>query len=288
MEQYILINAEYNLIVCLACRRTLTPDAGVIRHLRKHQVNGADLQEIKDFLNKINAPEKKANLHWTSVPHTSAGSRYAKFEIQLWMSGGCARYWTVGSQGLDAARDTDGDAGRKDKGAVWIYFWKTRTNGCGRATSNGGGQNRRNKALIMTIVSPRSWGKDRAVIAAATEWIRAKTIEGSMRQKQEEDADEKAQLIALCESVKRQVRVCLPRVYAVPSPVLQRLHGIEVDKSHSIPFRMNEYTGKLQKTALCGSDTSASAGAGFDSGGTKRRTGWGCSSRTSNGACYAT
>jgi hypothetical protein len=90
-------------------------------------------------------------------------------------------------------------------------------------------------------------GKDRAVIAATTEWIRAKAIDGSTRQGREEDADEKAQLVALCESVKRQVQRCLPRIYAVPSPILQRLQGIKDGKSNSIPFRMNEDTGTLQK-----------------------------------------
>ncbi len=50
MEQYIQINAEYNLVVCLSCQRALTPDKGAIRHLQnKHRVHGHALQDIKDF-----------------------------------------------------------------------------------------------------------------------------------------------------------------------------------------------------------------------------------------------
>jgi hypothetical protein len=59
MEQYIQINAEYNLVVCLAWRRALTPDDGAIRHLRKHKVTGAALQEIKDFLDSGRANNPK-------------------------------------------------------------------------------------------------------------------------------------------------------------------------------------------------------------------------------------
>lgn len=48
-------------------------------------------------------------------------------------------------------------------------------------------------------------GRDYAVIAVATKWIKAKAIDGFIRQGEEDDADKTAQLIVLYKSVKRLV-----------------------------------------------------------------------------------
>jgi superfamily II DNA or RNA helicase len=290
MEQYIQVNAEYDLVVCLSCQRALTPDNGAIRHVQnKHGVKGDALQEIKDFFDTgqannpktiqlppngrarqpvipveegfkcracpfITASEKRANIHWTSVPHTNDGPRYTKVDIQSWMSGGCARYWIVGSRGHDATIDGRGDAGNGGARSGLDLLLQDANK---RVRENHeqwrrAGQSQQGADHDEGFVKDMRWvkfteGKDRAVIAAATEWIKIKAIDSPTIQGQEEAADEKAQLVSLCEGVKRQIRRCLPRIYAVPSPILQRLHGIEDGKSHSIPFRMNEDTGTLQK-----------------------------------------
>jgi hypothetical protein len=143
MERHIHINAEYNLVVCIGCKRALTPDDGVVHHLRnKHKRKGTDLQEIKDYLDLgqandpktvrlplnggarqpvipveeefkckacpfITASRKRANIHWTSVPHTMAGPQYSKVDIQT--CGRYARYWIIGSKGYGVANDGQGE-----------------------------------------------------------------------------------------------------------------------------------------------------------------------------------
>lgn len=62
--------------------------------------------------------------------------------------------------------------------------------------------------------------KDRAVITVATRWVKAKAMDGTIQESLEGDTGLTAQLIMLCDSIKREVKRYEPRIYAVPKPIL--------------------------------------------------------------------
>lgn len=95
-----------------------------------------------------------------------------------------------------------------------------------------------------------SEGKDRIVIFAATRWINAKATDGLAEEALEEDVEQREELVMLCDSIKREVKRCSPRIHAVPKPILQRLHGIEDGKSNPIPFRMSSDIDTLQAYSI--------------------------------------
>lgn len=106
MDKHIQINGTHNLVICLKCKRALTPGDGTICHLRgMHQVSGTDLKDIEDYLALglannpktielptnggpqqpvipvvkglkcracpyITTSEKLANIHWRTAEHT--------------------------------------------------------------------------------------------------------------------------------------------------------------------------------------------------------------------------
>lgn len=288
MERHIQISAEYNRVVCLYCQRGLTPNDGAIRHLRhRHQVKGSDLQGVKAYLSlgRANDPttvelplngrarqlvipvepgfkctacpftttsEKRANLHWTGVPHTHTGPRYTGVDVQSWMSGGNARCWVVRSRGYYAtAQDRTGNEGQA-RALDTVLQNATRRIRESNEQWRRAGQAQQGADHDNAFVKDMRWvkfteGKDRAVMSAVAEWVNAKNSDRSTRQGQEADADAKVQLTVLCEGAKRQVQRRLPRLYAVPRPILQWRHGIEEGKSNPVPFRMNEGADTLQK-----------------------------------------
>ncbi|KJK73291.1 hypothetical protein H634G_11612, partial [Metarhizium anisopliae BRIP 53293] len=106
MERHVQINAAHNLVVCVKCKRAITPGDGAIDHLRNtHQLSGTVLKDIQDYLDLgqannpktvelpanwgppqpvipvdkafkcracpfITTSEKVANTHWISAAHT--------------------------------------------------------------------------------------------------------------------------------------------------------------------------------------------------------------------------
>lgn len=293
MEQHVQINAAHNLVVCVECRRALTPGDGAIDHLRNtHQLSGTILKDIEDYLDLgqannpktielpvnggppqpvirvkdgfkcracpfITTSEKIANTHWRSAAHTLEGRRYTKVRVQSWMGGRFARYWTVGSDGYDPTVDAGDETSGEEslsmleqivrRGAKRLHESNEQWCRAGQAQQGADYDNEFVKDMRWVRFTE---GKDRAVIAAATRWIRAKTIDGSAQEAQDRDIEQTAQLMSLCESVKREVRRCTPRIYAVPKPIRQRLHGIEDGKSNPIPFKMSQDPDTLQKYSI--------------------------------------
>lgn len=86
-------------------------------------------------------------------------------------------------------------------------------------------------------------GKDRAAIASATSWIKAKSSQHGPK----DDPTLLAQLTMLCESVKREVLRCQLRIYAVPKPIRKLLYGIEDGKGNLMLFKMNEGANTFSK-----------------------------------------
>ena len=321
MEEHIQINGAYNLVICTKCERALTPGDGTIDHLRnKHQVSGPVLKDIDDYLclGQANNPqtielpanwgprqpvipvekgfkcracpfiticEKIVNTHWRGAAHRLEGSRYTRVNVQTWMSGKYARYWTVGSQGYDQVSDInarDGAGNERNpsvlenivrRGAKRLHEANEQWRRAGQAQQGADYDNEFVKDMRWAEFSD---GKDRAVIAAATVWINAKAMDGSAQEAQEEDVERREELVMLCDSIKPEVKRCSPRIHAVPKPIRQRLHGIEPGKSNPIPFRMSSDADTLHNTALCASDIFASAGERTRSGEKKHEAGWVC------------
>jgi superfamily II DNA or RNA helicase len=295
MEEHIQINGAYNLVICTKCERALTPGNGTIDHLRnKHQVAGTILKDIDDYLclGQANNPqtielpanwgprqpvipvqkgfkcracpfvtisEKIANIHWRGAAHRLEGGRYTRVNVQTWMSGKYARYWTVGSQGYDQVSDInarDGAGNERSpsmleqivrRGAKRLHEANEQWRRAGQAEQGADYDNEFVKDMRWAEFSD---GKDRAVIAAATVWINAKAMDGSAQEAQEEDVDLREELVLLCDSIKREVKRCSPRIHAVPKPIRQRLHGIETGKSNPIPFRMSSDADTLHKYSI--------------------------------------
>ena len=295
MEEHIQIKGAYSLVICTKCKRALTPGNGVIGHLRNmHQVTGTILKDIDDYLCLgqaknpmtielpanwgprqpvipvergfkcracpfITISEKPANVHWRCAAHRLKGSRYTRVNVQSWMSGKYARYWTVGSRGYDQttdvdARDEEGNERSPSmleqivrRGAKRLHGANEQWRRAGQAQQGADHDNEFVKDLRWVEFSE---DKDRAVIAAATMWINAKAMDGSAQEAQEEDVELREELVILCESIKREVRRCSPRLHAVPKPIRQRLHGIEAGKSNPIPFRMSSDTNTMQKYGI--------------------------------------
>lgn len=90
-------------------------------------------------------------------------------------------------------------------------------------------------------------GKDRAVIAKATCWVRSKDMDVNAA---DEPAEQGAQLAMLCESIIRVMQQCLLRIRAVPKAIWQRLHGIEEGKGSPTPFKMHAGENTLHKYGI--------------------------------------
>lgn len=207
----------------------------------------------------ITTSEKLANIHWKTAAHTLEGCRYTRVRVQSWMSGKYARYWTVGNEGYDPTTDIDARDEAGNERSVSVLEQLIRKVAKRIRESNAqwhrAGQAQEGANYDNEFVKDMRWIKfteerDRAVIAAATRWIKAKAMDGTIQEALEGDNGLTAQLTVLCDSIKREVKRCEPRLYAVPKPILQRLHGIEGGKSNSIPFRMNEDTDTLQKYSI--------------------------------------
>ncbi|PON20626.1 hypothetical protein TGAM01_v210500 [Trichoderma gamsii] len=295
MDKLIQINGTYNLVICLECKRALTPGNGAIDHLRnKHQASGTILQSIKDCLalGQANDPktiqlpenggprqpvipvedgfkcracpfittsEKIANTHWRSAAHKLEGRRYPQVRVQSWMSGKFARYWTVGSTGYDPAIDIDARDKAGNERSLSMLERNLRTGVKRMHESNEqwqrAGQAQRGADYDNEFVKDMRWvefteGKDRAAIAAATRWVNAKAMNESAQEAQQEAAEQTTRLTMLCDSVKREIKRCEPRIYAVPKPIRQRLHGIEEGKSNPIPFKMSDDPDTLRKYGI--------------------------------------
>ena len=207
----------------------------------------------------ITISEKIANTHWRGATHKLQGSRYTRVNVQSWMSGKYSRYWTVGSQGCDQSTDTDAqDAAGIERGPSMLEQIVRR--GAKRQHEANeqwrrAGQAQQGADYDNEFVKDMRWvefsdGRDRAVISAATLWINAKTIDGLSQGAAEEDVEVREELVMLCNSIKREVKRCSPRLNDVPKPIRQRLHGIEAGKSNPIPFRMGSDVGTLQKYSI--------------------------------------
>ncbi|KID81364.1 hypothetical protein MGU_11274 [Metarhizium guizhouense ARSEF 977] len=137
----------------------------------------------------------------------------------------------------------------------WNRLYGEGQSECARQTSSGAGQAQRGADYDNEFVKDMRWvefseGKDRAVIFAATRWINAKAIDGLAEEALAEDVEQREELVMLCDSIKREVKRCSPRIHAVPKPILQRLHGIEDGKSNPIPFRMSSDPDTLSKYSI--------------------------------------
>ncbi|KAL7903691.1 hypothetical protein GGI35DRAFT_492713 [Trichoderma velutinum] len=296
MEGHIQINRTYNLVVCVKCKRALTPGDGAIAHLRnKHQTSGTILQNIKDYLalleqardpKTIELPanggprqpvipvedgfkcracpfitisKKIADDHGRKAGHALQGRYYTQVHVQSWMGGKFSRYWTVGSKGYDPTIDIDARDKAGNERSLSTLEQIVRAGAKRLHESNEqwrrAGQAHQGADYDNEFVKDMRWvqfteGKDRAAIAAATRWIKAKATDRSAREAQEEDVEQTAQLMMLCDSVNREVKRCKPRIYAVPKPIRQRLHGIEDGKSNPIPFKMSEDSNTLHKYSI--------------------------------------
>jgi superfamily II DNA or RNA helicase len=207
----------------------------------------------------ITTSEKLANIHWRTAEHTLEGCRYTKVRVQSWMSGKYARYWTVGNEGYDPTTDIDARDEAGNERSLSVLEQLVRRGAKRLRESNAqwhrAGQAQQGADYDNEFVKDMRWikfteEKDRAVIAAATRWVKAKAMDGTIQEALEGDTGLTAQLTMLCDSIKREVERCEPRIYAVPKPILQRLHGIEGGKSNPIPFRMSEDTDTLQKYSI--------------------------------------
>ncbi|KAL7940041.1 hypothetical protein V8C42DRAFT_349789 [Trichoderma barbatum] len=194
-----------------------------------------------------------------SAAHNLDGRRYMQVRVQSWMSGKYARYWTVGSTGYDPTIDIDtlDEAGNARSLSMLERILRT---GAKRLKESNeqwrrAGQAQRGADYDNEFVKDMRWiefteGKDRAAISAAARWANAKETDGSAQEAQGGDVEQTAQLAILCESVSREVKRCEPRIYAVPKPIRQRLHGIEEGKSNPIPFRIGDDPGTLRKYGI--------------------------------------
>ncbi|TWU70380.1 hypothetical protein ED733_000066 [Metarhizium rileyi] len=207
----------------------------------------------------ITTSEKSANTHWRTAAHTLEGHRYTKVRVQSWMSGKYARYWTVGSEGNDATTDIDARDEAGNERNLSTLEQLVRRGARRLRVSNEqwcrAGQAQHGADYDNEFVKDMRWvkfteEKDRAVIAAATRWVKAKAMDGSVQEALDGDTGLTAQLTMLCDGIKREVKRCEPRIYAVPKPILQRLHGIEGGKSNPIPLRMNQDTDTLHKYSI--------------------------------------
>ncbi|KJK87120.1 hypothetical protein H633G_09028 [Metarhizium anisopliae BRIP 53284] len=207
----------------------------------------------------ITTSEKVANTHWISAAHTLEGGRYTRVDAQSWMAGKYARYWTVGSQGYEASADIDArdEAGNERSPNMLEQIVRRGAKRMREANEQWrrAGQAQRGADYDNEFVKDMRWvefseGKDRAVIFAATRWINAKAIDGLAEEALAEDVEQREELVMLCDSIKREVKRCSPRIHAVPKPILQRLHGIEDGKSNPIPFRMSSDPDTLSKYSI--------------------------------------
>ncbi len=60
IDRHIQINRDYNLVVCIRCRRALAPGQGVFNHLRHiHHLAGDELKTIREYLALSTANDPK-------------------------------------------------------------------------------------------------------------------------------------------------------------------------------------------------------------------------------------
>lgn len=207
----------------------------------------------------ITTSEKIANTYWRSAAYDLFGRCYTKVRVQSWVSRKYARYWAVGSTGYEPAINIDARDEVGNTRSLSILKRILRTGAKRPRESNEqrmrAGQAQRGADYDNEFVKDMRWveftrGNDCAAIAAATRWAKSKAIDRSAEEAQGQDAEQTVQLMMLCESVKREVRRCGPRIYAVPKPIRQRLHGIEEGKSNRIPFKMSDILTRYANTAL--------------------------------------
>lgn len=207
----------------------------------------------------ITISKKIADNHWRNARHILEGRRYTQVHVQSWMSGKFSRYWTVGSKGYDPTVDIDARDEAGNDRSLSTLEQIVRAGAKRLRESNEqwrrAGQAHQGADYDNEFVKDMRWiqfteGKDRAVIAAATRWVKAKETDGSAREAKGGDAEHTAQLMMLCDSVNREVKRCEPRIYAVPKPIRQRLHGIEDGKSNPIPFKMSDDSNTLHKYSI--------------------------------------
>ncbi|RSL86277.1 hypothetical protein CDV31_016422, partial [Fusarium ambrosium] len=185
--------------------------------------------------------------HWREAQHGESEVRWTEVQLQTWMGGKYARYWTIRAGDSDHNNNNDGSIVASDSGGVSAME---------KMIASSEAQLRAEDAMRLRlgdleedIDRDSSWikrlgwvkhfgSRDLLGVHEAAEWVRAKSATGGRGRQSEDErvVHERLLLGRLGQSFDREVDRCCWRLDSVPTETLQWLASITAANPSGVPF----------------------------------------------------
>lgn len=270
------------MLICRKCKTGLRPNTFEKHFRRAHHLTGDALREINNYYTGMDLadPEKdplpedggaavellpvrkgysctvcryltvaRDNIvrHWREAQHGESEVRWTEVQLQTWMGGKYARYWTIRAGDSDHNNNNDGSIVASDSGGVSAME---------KMIASSEAQLRAEDAMRLRlgdleedIDRDSSWikrlgwvkhfgSRDLLGVHEAAEWVRAKSVTGGRGRQSEDErvVHERLLLGRLGQSFDREVDRCCWRLDSVPTETLQWLASITAANPSGVPF----------------------------------------------------